>query len=86
MIELQQNRPKHNRREQRPEKNRDLLKSRCRAYQEAGLQILRSGAPVGDRDAHDAADRKRGNEIARASPADEKKDQAGQEERRHRHT
>ena len=85
VVQLEQDRAEDERGSERAEQNGDLLIPRRRADEEAGLQILRSGAAVGRRDANDAADGKRGHEIARPGPADEQKNQAGQQQGGHRH-
>ena len=73
VVEPKQNRPQYQRGRERADENRDLLVLRGRANQETGLQILRRGAAVRSRDADDAADRKRRDEVVRAGPADDQK-------------
>ena len=85
VVQLEQDRPQHDRRGERAGEDRDLLQPRRGSDQKAGLQILRRGAGVARGDADDGADRESGDVVGAAGPAHQEKDQAGEEQRRHRH-
>ena len=85
VVQLEQDRPQHDGRGERAGEDRDLLQPRRGSDQEPGLQILRRRAGVARGDADDGADRQGGHVVRTAGPAHHEEDQAGEEQRRHRH-
>src|SRR5467141_3364145 len=85
VVQLEDHEPEQERAGKRADQDRDLL-PRGRGPQDgAGLEVLRSGAAVGDGDAGDGGDRERRDLVGRAHPAQREEDERGDDQRRDRH-
>ena len=85
VIQEKQDRPQQQRAGSRTDEDRNLLKSRRCADQEAGLQILGGCATVRGRDTNDSAHGQRGDVITTTGPADDQEDKTGEQQGGDRH-
>ena len=85
-VEEEQRPADHERRDEDPDDEADLLPSRRRAHEEPGLQVLRGGARVRGRDADEGPDAERDGLVNVARAADQHEHDARAHQGGDRHT